>query len=208
MSVRRIKNHGTWVWQARVACKGLRRAAFRGTKDEARDAEAELLRALKAEHGRAEQAAASPATLKQLFEFYVADLEARGKAPDSVIRAAQTAAVLERLMPELLTRPVSRIGDADLYAFRNARLRDGKIVRKRDGDGIRERREPARASTINRDLRTLRAMLKRARPEYRFPNGAFLPEDETRVRWLRPEDELPCWIPCGHRFGRSPSWPR
>lgn len=23
MSVRRIKNHGTWVWQARVAARGL-----------------------------------------------------------------------------------------------------------------------------------------------------------------------------------------
>jgi integrase len=33
-------------------------------------------------------------------------------------------------------------------------------------------------------------MLKRARPEYRFPGGVFLPEDETRVRWLRPEEEL------------------
>jgi integrase len=28
------------------------------------------------------------------------------------------------------------------------------------------------------------------RPEYRFPAGVFLPEDETRVRWLRPEEEL------------------
>jgi integrase len=190
MSVRRIKNHGTWVWQARVAYKGLRRAAFRPTKDEARTAEAELLRALKAEHGQADQAAAAPATLKQLFEFYVADLEARGKTPDSVVRAAQTADVIERLMPELLARPVSRIGDAELYAFLNARLREGKLVRERSGEEIRERREPAKPSTINRDLRTLRAMLKRARPEYRFPAGAFLPEDETRVRWLRPEEEL------------------
>jgi integrase len=33
-------------------------------------------------------------------------------------------------------------------------------------------------------------MFKRVRPEYRFPAGVFLPEDETRVRWLRPEEEL------------------
>ena len=26
--------------------------------------------------------------------------------------------------------------------------------------------------------------------EYRFPGGAFFKEDETRVRWLRPEEEL------------------
>jgi len=49
---------------------------------------------------------------------------------------------------------------------------------------------PAKAATINRDLRALRAMLKRVRPEYRFPGGAFFPEDETRVRWLRPEEEI------------------
>ena len=49
---------------------------------------------------------------------------------------------------------------------------------------------PAKPSTINRDLRTLRAALKRARPDYRFPGGAFFSEDETRVRWLRPEEEL------------------
>jgi integrase len=33
-------------------------------------------------------------------------------------------------------------------------------------------------------------MLKQARPDFRFPGGAFFPEDETRVRWLRPEEEL------------------
>lgn len=49
MSVRKIKNHGKWVWQARVAYKGLRRAAFRATRDEARDAEDDLRRELKAE---------------------------------------------------------------------------------------------------------------------------------------------------------------
>jgi len=32
-------------------------------------------------------------------------------------------------------------------------------------------------------------MLKRVRPDFRFPPGAF-PEDETRVRWLRPDEEL------------------
>jgi hypothetical protein len=52
-----------------------------------------------------------------------------------------------------------------------------------------QRRVPAKASTINRNLRTLRAALKKVRPEYRFPAGAFFREDETRVRWLRPEEE-------------------
>jgi integrase len=68
---------------------------------------------------------------------------------------------------------VSRISDRDLFAFRRARERAGV--------------EPG---TINRDLRTIRAMLKRARPEYRVPAGVFAPEDDTRVRWLRPEEEI------------------
>jgi integrase len=68
---------------------------------------------------------------------------------------------------------VGRVRERDLYEFRQARTRDG-----------------AKPSTVNRDLRTLRAMLKVARPDFRFPGGAFYPEDETRVRWLRPEEEL------------------
>jgi hypothetical protein len=39
MAIRKIKNHGKWVWQARVAYRGLRCAAFRGSKDNARQAE-------------------------------------------------------------------------------------------------------------------------------------------------------------------------
>src|SRR5215813_130726 len=33
-------------------------------------------------------------------------------------------------------------------------------------------------------------MLRKTRPDYRFPPGAFFEEDETRVRWLRPEEEI------------------
>jgi len=97
---------------------------------------------------------------------------------------------LKRLLPELLDRPVSKIGDADVFAFRAARLREGQRVDELvDGKRI-ERRMPCKPSTVNRDLRTLRAALKKARPEYRFPAGAFFREDETRVRWLQPEEEL------------------
>src|SRR5688500_5372280 len=106
MAVKRIRNHGKWVWQARVASRGRRRAAFRDTKDAARDAEAELLRQLKAEAAQAEQAAARPATLRQLLEYYALDLAARGKSEESVGRVDYTRRVIEALLPELLAKPV------------------------------------------------------------------------------------------------------
>jgi integrase len=161
------------VWMARVAYRGQRISKVCRTKDEARDAEGELRRQLKADAAQAEQAGQRPATIKQLFEFYVTDLEARGKGPETTGRAAETAKAVERLTPELLAMAVGKLRDREVFDFRQARTRDG-----------------AKPSTINRDLRTLRAMLNQARPEFRFPGGAFFPEDETRVRWLRPEEEL------------------
>jgi integrase len=173
MSVRQIKVHGRKVWQARVAFQGLRKSAIRASKEEARQVEADLLRELKEQAGQAEQEGQRPATLRALFEAYVADLEARGKGAETVGRAAQTATAFEAVLPQLLDKPVGKVTDADIFAFRQARDRQGK-----------------KPSTINRDLRTIRAMLKRARPEFRFAGGAFFREDETRVRWLRPEEEL------------------
>ena len=49
MAVKRIRNHGRWVWQARVAHRGRRRSAFGETREDARAAQAELLLASKAE---------------------------------------------------------------------------------------------------------------------------------------------------------------
>src|SRR5438876_10168753 len=98
MSVHKIKNHGKWVWQARVAYQGLRKAAFRASKDEARQAESDLLRELKEKAGQAEQEGQRPATLRQLFEFYVDDLEARGKGDDSRVWAAQPALGIVRVI--------------------------------------------------------------------------------------------------------------
>jgi integrase len=203
-----IINGSQKVWLARVAYQGRRRAKVCRTKEEARHAEGELLRDLKAEATREEQEGARPATLRRLLEF-VEDLAARGKGQDTIGRAVETAHVVELLTPELLDKPVTRIGDADVFAFRRARVeRSATALRflaeakglRADGKGEKaEARETAaqaaqragtKPSTINRDLRTLRAALKRARPDFRFPAGAFLPEDETRVRWLRPEEEL------------------
>jgi integrase len=108
-----------------------------------------------------------------LCEYYVLDLERRGKGPESITRAVTTAKAIEAVAPALLTMPISRVVSRDIFDFRQARLRGG-----------------SKPGTINRDLRTLRAMLKQARPDFKFPGAAFLPEDETRVRWLRPEEEL------------------
>src|SRR5438128_8819473 len=78
-----------------------------------------------------------------------------------------------RLGWSLLALPISRVTARDVYDFRQGRLRAG-----------------SKPSTVNRDLRTIRAMLKQARPDFKFPGAAFLPEDETRVRWLSPEEEI------------------
>jgi hypothetical protein len=174
MSVKHVTINGTQkVWMARIAYRGVRKSRVCRTKEGARQAERELAAECRRDVELAEREGAAPATVKQLCEWYVLDLERRGKGPDSIGRAVTTAKAIEAVAPTLLALPVSRITSRDLYDFRQARLRGG-----------------SKPSTINRDLRTLRAMLKQARSDFRFPGAAFLPEDETRVRWLRPEEEL------------------
>ncbi|SRR6266508_925131 len=190
MSIRRVKVNGRKMWQARVAYRGLRKSTIRESKEDAKMAEGELRSALQAQAAQAEVAGQRPATLKALLEFYAEDMAARGKGEESVGRVEYTALAVERLCPEMLTKPLGELRDADLFAFRNARLREGKVITETVGQERRQRKGPAKPSTINRDLRTLRAALKKARPEYHFPSGAFFKEDETRVRWLRPEEEL------------------
>jgi integrase len=90
-----------------------------------------------------------------------------------VARAVQTAKAFEAAVPRWLDRPVGEGGDKAVFEFRQVRDRAG-----------------LKPSTINRDLRTIRAMLRKASPEYRFPSGAFYRESDERVRWLRPEEEL------------------
>lgn len=190
MPIYHKKINGRKVWWVRVVYRGLNASRVCATREAAKDAESELRAALRRKLDQAEQSGLAPATVKQLFEAYVADLEARGKGPETIGRAAQTATTVEAVCPELLSRPVGAIRDADIFAFRVAMTREGRrVVETVAGERV-VRRGPAKPSTINRDLRTLRAMLKKARPEYRFPGGAFFPEDETRVRWLRPEEEI------------------
>jgi integrase len=168
-----IINGSQKVWMARVAYRGQRKSRVCRTKQEAKEAEAALMGELKAKAGQLEAAGAQPATMGALLDAYALDLEARGKGLDTIGRAKQTKTAMLALTPSLVTTPVSRVRDRDLYDFRQARERQG-----------------AKPSTINRDLRTLRAALKAVRPDFKFPGGVFYPEDETRVRWLRPEEEL------------------
>jgi hypothetical protein len=182
--------NGRKVWWVRVVYRGLNASRICATKEAAKDAESELREALRRKADQVEQVGLAPATVKQLFEAYVGDLEARGKGPETIGRAAQTATIVEAVCPELLSKPVGAIRDADIFAFRTAMTRAGRRVVETVAGQRVVRRGPAKPSTINRDLRTLRAMLRKARPEYRFPGGAFFPEDETRVRWLRPEEEI------------------
>ena len=174
----------------RVAYKGLAATRICATKGEAGDAERALAQELRRRVAHAAQTGLDPATVKGLFEAYVADLEARGKSAGTVSRAAVTALAVQSVLPALLNKAVGAVTDADIYAFRAGMLREGKRVREAVAGQRVERRGPAKPATINRDLRTIRAMLKKARPDYRFPGGAFFPEDETRVRWLRPEEEI------------------
>lgn len=192
MSVRQVKVHGRKVWQARVAFQGLRGSRVCTSRDAAKLAQSELLQELKRRAGQAEEVGLAPATLRQLFDAYAEDLEARGKGDETIARAVQTRSVIGALMPDLLAKPVSRITEADIFALRRARAEQPCFTpRPKDPERKPSRPPaPAKASTINREFRTLRAMLKRVRPDFHFPAGAFFPEDETRVRWLRPEEEV------------------
>jgi integrase len=174
MSVKHVTFNGSQkVWMARISYKGVRRSRVCGTKEAARQAERELSAECRKQAEQAERTEAAPATVKHLCEYYVLDLERRGKGAATISCAVTTAKAIEAVAPALLTLPVGRVTARDVFDFRQARLRRG-----------------TKASTINGDLRTLRAMLEQARPDFRFPGAAFLPEDETRVRWLRPEEEL------------------
>ncbi len=186
MSVRQVKVHGKKRWQARVAYQGQRLSRLCESKDEAKLAEADLLKELEAAAEQDAKEGAAPATVTQLCDAYILDLEARGKSPDSIIRASDTKKRLTEFLGNRMEDPIGKLTVSDLYAFRASRLQ-----------------QKIKASTINRDFRTIRAMLKKALPDLRFPAGLFFRENETRVKWLRPEDELLAFasIPADVRVG-------
>jgi integrase len=190
MAVKKVRNHGKWVWRARVVFRGQRRVAYKATKDEARQVEGEFYREVREEAAQEERAGQRPATLRVLLDLYITHLEDHRKSPETVATARQTVATVGRVCPELLDRPVSAIGDADILAFVRTRERAGRIITETVAGETRERRVPLHPSTINRDVVTLRAALKLVRPEFRVPKGALAKANDTRVRWLRPEEEI------------------
>lgn len=186
MAVKRVKNHGAWVWRARVVYQGRQRARFCDTKRAAEDAVPELRQDVKLEVDQEQQEAAQPVTLALICEAYLLDLEARGKSKDTLSTAKNAQARLADCFGARMQEPFS-LTEADLYAYRAHRLRQwAKLGKKRE---LSQDVRGVKASTVNRDLRTIRAMLKRTLPDFKFPAGLFLKEDETRVRWLEPKQE-------------------
>jgi len=84
--VRRIKNHGRWVWQARVAYRGLRKAAFRNSKEEAREAEASARSRVEVEGGRGRVSGNPPSNDEgSLRSSNVGDLQAAARGPIALV---------------------------------------------------------------------------------------------------------------------------
>src|SRR5262245_66352511 len=118
MSVRRIKlRSGQKVYQARVMVDGKRRSILRPTRQEARDAEADLVKTLRHEGATAEAEAAQPGTVRDGLRGYVKRLEARDKSPDSIARARQVEAVVAAAVPGLLDRPLSTLTAEELVGL-------------------------------------------------------------------------------------------
>ena len=153
--------------------QGLRASRLCDTQQNAKLAKAEMLAELKTQAETEAKAEAAPATLATLCAAYAPDLEAREISPDSIVRAQDTGKRLAECFGTRVHEPLGTLIEPDLVAFRAWRVK-----------------HQCKASTINRDLRTIRAMLKKALPGFRFPAGIFFKEDDTRVRWLKPEDEV------------------
>jgi CO/xanthine dehydrogenase FAD-binding subunit len=90
VSVKHITINGSQkVWMARIAYRGVRKSRVCRTKEAARQAERELAAECRTDAERAEREGVAPATVKQLFEFYVLDLERRGKGADTITCAGR-----------------------------------------------------------------------------------------------------------------------
>ena len=108
-----------------MAFRGRRTSALCASRSEARQTEATLLQRLQTEDADARRIETGPATLKALFDGYVADLAARGKSAETIGRASQVKRAFEQTIPGCLDMHVSEIGDQLIFAFRQGRDRAG-----------------------------------------------------------------------------------
>ena len=162
-------NKGRKRWIAHVALHGRRVSKACDTHAAARIEEMKLLQDLQRQAGEGVDGDSAAPSVHMVCDTYLEGLARRGKAHESVIRASDTVKRLTEFLGPRMQAPFVEITTDDLYGFRTARTQGG-----------------AKPSTINRDFRTLRAIWKRAAPDFRFPRDLFVREDETRVRWLEP----------------------
>lgn len=165
-----VRKGGQLFYRVRVYFNGRERERLCRTPGERDVAKAELRAELEREAAGDPPVTGSEeiATFARLLREYETDLLRRNRPRDSVERASQVRRVLERAFPDLAALPVSVVAVHHFETFR-----DGRHVKP---------------STVNRDLRVLRAALKRARPTFVVPNEIFLPEAHHRVRWLTAGD--------------------
>jgi len=151
---------------------GLRTSQLCDTKEEAKRVKARLRLKLIEKARRRTRVNEGPGTLELLCDAYVADLETRGKAKDSIRGVKTTKKRLEWFFGQRMKEPLDLLTEADLFAFRAHYLEKG-----------------SRPSTINHDLLNIHTMLKLFAAGFPFPKRIFLPEDNTRVRYLQPDQK-------------------
>ena len=78
MAIYHKRINGRKVWWVRVNYRGLNASRVCDSKEVAKDAESTLREGLRRKVEHTEQTGLQPATVKALFEHYVADLAARG----------------------------------------------------------------------------------------------------------------------------------
>jgi len=115
------------------------------------------------------ESGAAVATIEVGLRAYIADLEDRELSSERVRYFLPSIA---QTMPELLDTPVGAITESTLRTYAKARKAKG-----------------IKPASIRRELGMLRAMLAKARPDWRFPKGLMPAENNTRSRVLNPEQE-------------------
>ena len=159
-------------WIAQVAFQGHRASRCCPSHTIARLAEAELLQQLHQVYAKYSGREDVHDSVQAVCTAYLRRLELRGKTKESIARATDTVKRLEEFFGPRMHTSILLFTANDLYAFRTARIEHGR-----------------KASTINRDLHTIRAIWKQGAVNFRFPGDLFTREDNIRVRWLTPAQQ-------------------